>query len=230
MRIGLSYDQGTAKYPLYAGALAAAGARRGLTVEPIWLGGIGRPSAIDAVDDLDGIVVTGGADVEPWRYGFDDREGLCVHVLPERDEAELPVLRRALELRIPMLAICRGMQLLNVACGGSLIPDLPGHEQPDTVRHRVAIAPDSWLAARLGGLEGGEVSTAHHQAVDRLGGGLRIAAAAPDGVVEAIEWCDPGARPWLLAVQWHPERMRLEEPLSGALYEAFFDAVEHRSP
>lgn len=225
MLIGLSYDQGTAKYPWYADALRRAGERFGIPVEPVWLAGLGRDLDRELLDRIDGLVLTGGADVEPRRYGFDDPEGLCVHVLPARDEAELPIVDAMLERSLPTLAICRGMQFLNVVRGGTLIPDLPGHEIDDRLRHPVAIDPGSSLAS-IAGVTSGEASTSHHQAVDRLGEGLKVVARAPDGIVEAIEWIEPAGKPWLVAVQWHPERMDLAEPLSGSLYQALFTAVQ----
>ncbi len=222
MRIGLSYDQGTPKYRLYRDALIEAAARFGHSVEPAWLASVGRAPDLAVIESLDGIVMTGGADVEPWRYGFEDPGGVCIYTLHERDEAELPILAAALDRGIPILAICRGMQLLNVACAGTLVPDLPGHEIPDELRHPVDVVPDSNLAAIVG--RRGVASTSHHQAVDNPGNGLRIVARAPDGIVEAIEWTNPHERAWLAAVQWHPERMSLDEPLSGSLYCAFLSA------
>lgn len=229
MRIGLSYDQGTAKYPLYREALLDAGARYGYAVEAVWLAGRDRELDPAVLASLDGLVLTGGADVEPSRYGFDDPEGVCIHVLPERDAAEEPIVQAMIERRLPCLAICRGMQFLNVLRGGSLVPDLPGHEPDDAAeRHGVTIAADSQLARVAGGATAGAVSSSHHQAVDRPGEGLRVVARADDGVVEAIEWAQPGGKPWLVAVQWHPERMSLDEPLAGALYEAFLQACARK--
>jgi putative glutamine amidotransferase len=198
-------------------------------VEPVWLGGRNREVDAAILKSLDGLVLTGGADVEPHRYGFDDPGGSCVHVLPERDEAELPIVDFAMERRLPIFAICRGMQLLNVACGGSLIPDLPGHEFDDSLRHGVRIEPDSQLGRILGAATG-DVSSSHHQAVDRPGSGLRVVATGTDGIVEAIEWENPEAKPWLVAVQWHPERMEIDEALAGPLYRAFFEAIATRRP
>ena len=223
MKIGLSYTQGRPKDRYYADVLAAAAARFRIPVEPVWLAGTGSALDPKMFEELDGIVLTGGADVDPRRYGFDDRNGLCRFTLPDRDEEELPIVEFALERRLPTLAICRGMQFLNVVCGGTLMPDLPGHDwDDDGRRHTVAFEPGSMLAD-IAGSSGGEVSSSHHQAVDRPGSGLRVCATSPDGIVEAIEWADPSDKPWLLAVQWHPERMSLDEALSGVLYRAFLE-------
>lgn len=225
VRIGLSFDQGTPKYALYASALEAAGERFGYWVDPVWLAGIDEPLDTDALAGVDGIVLTGGADVDPLRYGFDDPDELCRFAMPERDDRERPIIDEIFRRHLPTLAICRGMQFLNVCLGGTLVPDLANHDgDDDERRHPVRIAPDSYLASKAGATEA-LASTSHHQAVDRPGEGLRIVATAPDGIVEAIEWVNPAEKPWLVAVQWHPERMHLDEILSGELYRAFFEAV-----
>lgn len=226
VRVGLSYHQNRPKDALYERLLLEAGERYGLPVEPLWLAGADRPLDRSMLDGIDGLVLTGGADVEPWRYGLDDRKGLCRFVLPKRDEAEVPIVEFALEKALPVLAICRGMQLLNVVCGGTLVPDLPGHDWDDDIRrHEIRIDGESRLASEVARTEAGFVSSSHHQAVDRPGEGLRIVAWSPDGIAEAIEWEEPGGKPWITAVQWHPERMALDEPLSGRLYEAFLRAI-----
>jgi len=228
VRIGLSYDQGTADYALYASALEAAGERYGIRVEPVWLAGVVFPLNRAAVESVDGVVMTGGADVEPWRYGFEDREGLCRLTIEERDEAELPILEAIFRRRIPVLAICRGMQLLNIYRGGTLEPDIPNHDvADDDYRHPIRLAPDSRLACYAQTTRG-FASSSHHQAVKALGSGLRATAWADDGTIEAIEWLHPADEPWLAAVQWHPETMRLDEPLAGAIFQAFLDAVDRR--
>lgn len=229
MRIGLSYDQGTPKYRLYADALVAAGQRYGRPVDVVWLAGAQQSLDREALATVDGILLTGGGDVEPGRYGFDDTEGLCEHLFEGRDEAELPIVEEIFARKLPTLAICRGMQFLNVTRNGSLIPDLPArysHEfDDDEDRHQVAIEPSSQLCSEVGDIVTGSVSSAHHQAIDRLGDGLRVVARAKDGVVEAVEWIDPREKPWLIAVQWHPERMSLDENLSGPLFRAFLEAA-----
>lgn len=221
LRIGLSYDEGKPEYGRYASALVEAGERLGIVAEPIWLAGLNHPFQPKLLDDLAGVVLTGGADVAPERYGLTDSNGLC-RPIRERDDAELPLVRAVVERELPVLAICRGMQLLNVVCGGTLVPDLPGHDDPDeSGRHTVALAPDSFLE-RVVGRSAGDVSSSHHQAVDRPGQGLRVVAeSSGDGIVEAIEWENPQNKAWLVAVQWHPERMSLDEPLSGRLYAGF---------
>ncbi len=224
--IGLSYSQGTAKYPLYREALHAAADAAGLSIDVEWLAEPARQVDWDQLRRIDGLLLTGGADVEPARYGLVDNGGLC-RTFPGRDAVELEIIEAAFARSIPIFAICRGMQLVNVWRGGTLIPNLPravDHQLPDAERHPVRIEPDSQLARLCGSATAG-VTSIHHQAVDRPGDGLRIVATASDGVVEAVEWADPSGKPWLVAVQWHPERMSLDEPLAGPLYEAFLAAV-----
>jgi putative glutamine amidotransferase len=164
--------------------------------------------------DVDGLLLTGGGDVDPAIYGevphdtFDPAE-------PGRDGAELALVAAAVERSLPLLAICRGAQVLNVAAGGSLVQDIPSmvptalrHHVAtphDALAHEISISPDSRLAGILGSRvrANGDlaVNSRHHQAVNRLAPGLRVVATAPDGVVEAIE--RPG--PFCVGVQWHPE-------------------------
>jgi len=227
MRIGLSYDQGTPKYRFYVERLLEAAGRYGFTVEPVWLAGSAQPLESGNLSRIDGLVLTGGADIEPHRYGAGAQAGLC-KTLAGRDDAELEVLEAALDRDIPMLAICRGLQLLNVYQGGTLIPDLgPAHTLKDDTRHPVEIAPGSTLRSYVK-VARGLATSSHHQAIDRLGNELRVAARHEDGTIEAVEWAG-ATRRWLVAVQWHPERMSLVEPLSGRLYEGFLAAIRDRS-
>ena len=172
-------------------------------------------SAADVIASVDGLLLTGGGDVRPELYGaavhptFDPAE-------PGRDEYEMELVRRAYEKDLPVLAICRGIQLLNVARGGTLIQDIPD-EVGNSVEHRIkeprfAIAHDVWLTTdsllertlreRLEEADSCAVNSRHHQAPKDLGEGLIASATAPDGVIEALE--DPNRR-FVLGVQWHPE-------------------------
>ncbi|WP_405874765.1 gamma-glutamyl-gamma-aminobutyrate hydrolase family protein [Streptomyces sp. NBC_00005] len=158
--------------------------------------------AAAAVARLDGLVIAGGPDVEPVRYGAepDPRTGPPARA---RDAWELALIEAALTARVPLLGICRGMQLLNVALGGTLVQHLDGHAEVVGVfgRHPVKPVPGTRYAAAVP--EETSVPTYHHQSVDRLGTGLLPSAHAADGTVEAVEL--PPAEGWVLGVQWHPE-------------------------
>ncbi|MFD3933454.1 gamma-glutamyl-gamma-aminobutyrate hydrolase family protein [Streptomyces sp. NPDC058614] len=157
--------------------------------------------AAEAVARLDAVVVAGGPDVDPARYAA-ERSPRTGPPAPERDAWELALIDAALASGTPLLGICRGMQLLNVALGGTLVQHLDGHVKDVGVfgRHDVTPVPGSLYAGVAP--EPTAVPTYHHQAVDRLGAGLLPSAHALDGTVEAIELPGPA---WVLGVQWHPE-------------------------
>ncbi|GAA2437332.1 gamma-glutamyl-gamma-aminobutyrate hydrolase family protein [Streptomyces glaucus] len=158
--------------------------------------------AAATVARLDGLVIAGGPDVEPARYGAerDPRTGPPARA---RDAWELALIEAALAVRLPLLGICRGMQLLNVALGGTLVQHVDGHAGAPGVfgRHPVEPVPGTVYAAAVP--EETSVPAFHHQAVDRLGAGLAVSAHAADGTVEAVEL--PPGDGWALGVQWHPE-------------------------
>ncbi|MFJ2605074.1 gamma-glutamyl-gamma-aminobutyrate hydrolase family protein [Streptomyces sp. NPDC091279] len=158
--------------------------------------------AASAVARLDGLVIAGGPDVEPARYGADRQPRTGPPALA-RDAWELALIDAALAARVPLLGICRGMQLLNVALGGTLVQHIDGHAEVPGVfgRHLVRPVPGTRYAAAAP--EETSVPTYHHQAVDRLGAGLIPSAHAADGTVEALEL--PASQGWVLGVQWHPE-------------------------
>jgi putative glutamine amidotransferase len=188
-------------------------------------------SLVRLMDRLDGILFTGGGDILPERYGSLPYPKVA-HVDEDRDQFEIELLTHAVENEIPFLGICRGLQLINVAFGGTLYEDLLD-QRPDTVEHdydqkyprsylahSVEITENSKLEHILG-LKAVGVNSLHHQGIRRLAPGLVSSARAPDGVLEAIELPD---HPFGLAVQWHPEWL-LEHACMRSLFQAFVEAA-----
>jgi putative glutamine amidotransferase len=176
-----------------------------------------------ALSAVRGLVLTGGADVAPDRYGAAPHPRLG-DVDPVRDAAELALIAAARARRLPILAICRGIQILNVALGGTLYQDLdserpgPVPHSDETSRHAVRVAPGSLLERTLG-MRSATVNSRHHQAIRDLAPGLQAVAWADDGVIEGAEPAD-GAASWMVAVQWHPEDLT-----ERALFDGFARAV-----
>ena len=213
--------------PEYVAAVRRAGGEAVL-VPP----GIGDPAGL--VARLDGLVLAGGGDLDPARYGGEGHETVySLH--PQRDEDELALVALLLERDLPTLAICRGSQVLNVALGGTLhvhLPDLGGpvlhrdelaalRGMPAPTPHEVTVDPGS-LVAKVMETEHVTPMSWHHQAVDELGEGLRVVARAPDGTVEATEH---DTHPWLLSVQWHPELTAATDPTQQRLFDALVAQV-----
>ena len=211
----------------YADAIADAG------LGPLVAPPLDPARAADLVAAADGVVLTGGEDIGPARYGARPHPTVA-DVHDRRDAFEIALVAAAREARRPTLAICRGLQLANVALGGTLVQDLPSHrpspiaharsELRDERVHEANVVAGSRLAAALGSTQL-TVNSSHHQAVDRPAPGLMITSTAPDGVVEGAEWtADDGW--WMLGVQWHPEELtHTPEPWDRALFAAFHSAV-----
>jgi putative glutamine amidotransferase len=186
------------------------------------------------MDQIDGVLLTGGGDVDPVFYG-EDRHPLTNDAEPGRDEFEIDLARRAMSAEVPLLAICRGAQVLNVAAGGSLIQDIPSAvrsdlrhsvaEPKDHTSHEIRVEQMSQLARALGPAVSAtgncRVNSRHHQSVGRPGRDLVVSATSADGVIEAIE--RPGAR-FCIGVQWHPENFRRSGEFRP-LFEAFVQAA-----
>ena len=196
----------------------------------------------DAIAQSHGLLLTGGEDIEPTLHRAEVSEALratCFLDHPVRDAMELALILEAFRRRLPVFAICRGHQLVNVALGGSLFIDLPS-ENPGGVNHNqvprrfeavhpIHIEPDSRLAGIVGGLELG-VNSTHHQAVNQPAPGLRAVGRADDGLVEAMEWDIEAAKTngWFLSVQFHPERLAPTLPAHARLFAAFVEACRSR--
>lgn len=188
----------------------------------------GEPRPERLLDCLDGLIFAGGGDIDPTHYGGQHHPTVYM-VDPERDQFELHLAQIILERRVPVLGICRGSQVLNVASGGDLIPHL-SEEGDVLVKHRAAqriptehtvqISPQSRLAEIVGETEV-MVKSWHHQAVRKVAPGWRAVAWAPDGTVEALE---SEGHPWAFAVQWHPE-LSLESPAHQRIFQALVRAA-----
>ena len=204
----------------------------------------GRPRILEVTEsprkvlgEVHGVLLTGGGDVDPAFYG-EDRDPSIDDAEPGRDEFEIDLARRALEADLPLLAICRGSQVLNVAAGGSLVQDIPGTVITDLshsittpksqIAHDVNVVPGSRLEGALGRSSSAStpcpVNSRHHQSVARLGRSLTASAIAPDGVVEAIE--APSAT-YCLGIQWHPENFWRTGEFKS-LFDSFIEAAKTR--
>jgi len=185
-------------------------------------------AAAAVLDSVSGLVLTGGEDVDPARYG-EERHEKVRSVNAARDATEAALVEEAKARGMPVLAICRGIQILNVALGGTLVQDIASqcgtdisHDEDsprDSRSHELDVEPGS-LIAKAVGTEHLRVNSFHHQSVKRLADGMRVTARAPDGVIEGLESTDEGW--WVMAVQWHPEEMtESPEPWDRGLFKAF---------
>jgi putative glutamine amidotransferase len=195
-----------------------------------------RDQIAELVRRADGVLLTGGEDIELKHYAPDTSPDLAAklgEVEPERDVLEFALVDEVFRQRKPLLCICRGHQMLNVALGGTLFVDLPT-QRPDALAHKqverkfelvhdVSLAPDSQLAAVLGATHVG-TNTTHHQAVARLADALRVTGTTADGVIEAMELKDNSRLPFLQSVQFHPERLYDRHPHFAELFRAFIRA------
>lgn len=199
--------------------------------EAVWRAG-GEPASIHPADDgaaaarlarFDGLLLPGGGDLAPHRYGATSTHESVYDVDHVQDAFDLAAARHALGTGMPLLAVCRGLQVVNVALGGTLDQDMggPGLEHRH-LRHPVELDRDS-VVARAMGTDKSDASCYHHQRVARLGDGLRVTARAADGTAEALEL--PGAPGWFAAVQWHPEDTAHEDPAQQALFDALVRAA-----
>lgn len=199
-------------------------------MEPVIVPGGNPRAAREILASVQALLLIGGGDVDPARYGADPHPEQY-GVDPERDELEIDVVNPAMESDLPVLAVCRGAQVVNVALGGSLIQHIPelgsaivhrrGVGRP--VMHDVKVTPGTRLAEAV---EAEVVSGAssHHQAVDRLGRGLTVSARSEDGIIEAIE-AEEG---WLVGVQWHPEETAAGDPVQHSLFDALARRARQR--
>ena len=202
---------------------------------PVVLPPVGDESSAEAlIHSLDGLLLSGGSDLDPGYYGEEPVPELGV-TLPERDAFEMALVGLALRRGMPVFGICRGMQVLNVALGGTLYQDLPSQWEQDPLKHRqdtpkwqptheVRVSEGSYIAEVMG-RESVKVNSYHHQGIRDLAEGLIVTGRSSDGVIEAVEAEDLSER-WLLGVQWHAEAMRGAGPQQESLFEAHVSAAE----
>jgi putative glutamine amidotransferase len=202
---------------------------------PVVLPPVGDERAAEAlIRSLDGLLLSGGSDLDPGYYGEEPVPELGV-TLPERDAFEMALVGLALRRGMPVFGICRGMQVLNVALGGTLYQDLPSQWDRDLLKHRqdtpkwqptheVRVSEGSYIAEVMG-RRSAKVNSYHHQGIRDLADGLVVTGRSTDGVIEAVEAEDLSAR-WLLGVQWHAEAMRGAGPQQESLFEAHVSAAE----
>ena len=189
-------------------------------------------SALKVLSGCNGLLLTGGEDVVPAYYGKAAESSRCVSN-PHRDSLEFALIHKAVKLKMPILGICRGEQILNVALGGTLVVDIP-KDHPSNIQHRcddylkcfhpVKLDTTSNLL-KICGTDSGLVTSNHHQAVDKIAPVFRAVAWSPDSIIEAIEYLNPTGMPFMQAVQWHPERMDKNDKLSKPLVEAFLKSA-----
>ncbi len=198
---------------------------------------ISLDSAMMQFDECSGLIVSGGPDVFPGRYEKTSDTARCGTIDFRRDTLEIALIQEALKRKIPILGICRGEQILNVALGGSLIIDIPSdfdtsvaHQCDDWQYcfHDIRISKAS-LLEKICKTNSGYVNTNHHQAVDILADDLKVSAKSADGLIEAVEWKNPEGKSFLIGVQWHPERMDTTNVLSWNIGKRFILEAEKYS-
>jgi putative glutamine amidotransferase len=188
-------------------------------------------SALKLFRTCSGLLLTGGTDVNPGLYGKAYDTVRCWPIDDHLDLLEMTLIDSAVAWGMPILGICRGHQMINVALGGSLIVDIPSDigttvihkcENFLTCFHNVNIEPGS-LLNELSGITSGDVNSNHHQAADQMASPLKAVAHTEDGLPEAEEWKNPSGKSFLLGVQWHPERLGVDDPLSGPIAVRFLE-------
>ncbi len=225
--IALSKSIGSANYEAYNSWLQS--------IEPdakiINLYGLSPDEAVSELRDCDGLVLTGGPDVHPVYFNKTFDTARC-QIDNYRDTLEFALIKEAEKMKIPILGICRGAQIFNVAYGGSLIVDIPedtdseiSHQAADgDMNHNISVV-DGSLLHKLSESLFGIVNSNHHQSVDRLADIFVVSATSPDGIIEAYEYKD-NTKPFFLGVQWHPERLEFDSRFSAPIGVAFINAVK----
>jgi putative glutamine amidotransferase len=188
------------------------------------------------IEKCDGIILSGGEDIHPRYYNKPEYLEYCHEIDERRDAFEWKVLEFTEKNQLPLLGICRGLQVVNVYFGGTLIPDIPSFGRFNHSRytekdryHTILVDKDSDLR-QIAGSENGEINSAHHQSAELVGKGLVANAISKDGIIEGIELRDKKGKPYLQLVQWHPERMTdLQDPFSKNIKLSFLEATRKSS-
>ena len=237
MKIAISKGIGTGKtawkFPKYGEWIRNTNPQ----IETVELSGLTEKEALQALSSCDGLILTGGPDIDPKNidpiYGQEARRNECGIIDIERDRLEWSYVKLAIEKMIPIMGICRGMQLLNAYCGGSLVVDIPTdisecrmHRKTDEdTQHEIIFVRSSPL-----GMDGTKafVNSAHHQSVAIVASPFDVIARSPDGVIEAMMRKNGAQMPPVLAVQWHPERMPWDEAMSQTPATVFLSFIQER--
>lgn len=203
-------------------------------VNAISLYSLSIDSAKNVLDKCDGLIISGGPDVFPGRYNKAFDTIRCGSIDFRRDSLEISLINKALENNKPILGICRGLQILNVSLGGSLIVDIPSDfdtiikhrcPNPENCFHKVNIIDNSFIFDIMDTNQA-KVNSNHHQAIDKLADDLIAVAFSNDSLIEAVEWKNKDGKPFLIGVQWHPERMENDNPASFKIGTKFIKACK----
>ena len=218
MKIAFSKASGSKNYEKYISWLKS----HNVDFDGIDLINLDRTTAIKELESCSGLVLTGGPDVHPVFYKQEYDTSRC-EIDNARDTLEFALIEKALSLKLPILAICRGEQILNVAMGGSLIVDIPS-DVPNSISHssksgssHEVILDDSSRLYKYCGVKSNISNSFHHQAVRRIADCFKVNAKTSDGVIEGYEWKEPFGKSFLIAIQWHPERLDINSALSKPL-------------
>jgi putative glutamine amidotransferase len=230
MTIGFSRATEEDKYQLYVNWLKSTGP----PFEFINFYGMDISVALSALEKCSGLVLTGGADVHPAHYGKGNEVNRC-ECDPPRDILEFALIEKALAMKLPLLAICRGEQILNVSQGGDLIIDIAADQESalkhssdtDQLMYHCIKIDDSSNLFRMIKTTSFDIVSVHHQAVKNLATCFRPTAYAGDGIIEAFEWLNPEGKGYLNAVQWHPEKGNYYDALSQAIGKDFIEKISY---
>ena len=230
MKIAISRGDNSGSYALYENWLKKIDP----SIECVNLYGLSIKEAFKILGSCSGILLSGGNDISPDLYGKSNQIESCLNIDKLRDELEISIINKTIQIKLPVLAICRGQQILNVAMGGTLICDIEkdiktniNHKldgiEKNFCFHNITLKNTS-LINKIYNSDNAIVNSYHHQAIDRIADCFKVTAYSEDNIIEAIEWKDPSMRSFLLGVQWHPERMNADDISSVSIAKTFIDA------